>query len=80
MSFCLILNTAQRWKFFDMESNKNSWKDVAVRLSKCLDRFVLDCHELHHNKDEYHNDNEPCPVVTEILKVGEEFQSLLKYD
>jgi len=54
-----------------------AWKDMAVRLSHCLNRHVSGCHELSHRKTEYHNSDEPCPVVAEILKTNEDFDNLL---
>lgn len=57
-----------------------AWKDMAIRLSRCLDRHVLDCNVLSHRKDEYHNSDEPCPVVAEILKTNDDFDSLLSND
>ena len=55
----------------------DAWKQIAIRLSKCLNRHGLDCHELSHRKSEYHNSDEPCPVVAEILKANEDFDNLL---
>jgi len=54
-----------------------AWKDMAIRLSRCLNWHNLDCHELDHRKIEYHNYDEPCPVVAEILKTKEDFDILL---
>ncbi len=54
-----------------------AWKDMAIRLSHCLHRHTLDCHELSHNQDEYHDNDEPCPVVSEILKTVDDFDDLL---
>jgi hypothetical protein len=60
-----------------MSDQAKEWKNIAIRLSSCLHRHTLDCYELHHNKGEYHDGNTPCPVVTMILKVNEDFDKLL---
>ena len=54
------------------------WKKIAVRLSKALDRFILDCNELDHRPSEYHKGGEECPVVSEILEVKEDFNTMIK--
>jgi|DEB0MinimDraft_6_1074348.scaffolds.fasta_scaffold402225_2 hypothetical protein len=53
------------------------WKAMAIRLAKDLNRFSVDCGEVHHHPTEYHNSGEPCPVCEKIHKTISDFDNLL---
>ena len=55
------------------EQKAKKWKAIAIRLVKALNRFCIDCGEVHHNPNEYHDSGEPCPVCEEIHKAIESF-------
>ena len=43
-------------------------KDV-VELLNALGRVFRDCNNLHHERNEYHEWSEPCPVVAMIQEL-----------
>jgi len=52
------------------------WKAMAIRLSKDLNRFRIDCEDVHHQPNEYHDIGEHCPVCEKIRKTRKDFDDL----
>jgi hypothetical protein len=55
-----------------------NWKNIAIELSKSLDRVVLSCDNLDHKRGKFHGDGEACPVCAKIEAAMKKFEEALK--
>jgi hypothetical protein len=61
-----------------MKNPKTEWREIAEELFDCLLRSNIDCGELSHRKNEYHDWAEECPVVKKVNSTIEKYKELCK--
>ena len=62
-----------------MNDSSKQWKECAIELAKALGRTsYYKCEELNHYGGNYHEGNEPCPIVEMCRSALANFDKLSK--